>query len=30
VALSQFYQQFRTAYGITPREMRANYLHQQQ
>ena len=29
VALSQFYQQFRTAYGITPREMRANYLHQQ-
>ena len=27
-ALSQFYEQFRTAYGITPREMRANYLHQ--
>ena len=27
-ALSQFYEQFRNAYGITPREMRANYLHQ--
>jgi AraC family transcriptional regulator, melibiose operon regulatory protein len=27
-ALSQFYEQFRAAYGITPREMRANYLHQ--
>ena len=27
-ALSQFYEQFRSAYGITPREMRANYLHQ--
>lgn len=27
-ALSQFYDQFRNAYGITPREMRANYLHQ--
>lgn len=27
-ALSQFYVQFRNAYGITPREMRANYLHQ--
>ncbi len=26
-ALSQFYEQFRNAYGITPREMRANYLH---
>ena len=29
-ALSQFYEQFRNAYGITPREMRANYLHQTQ
>jgi AraC-like DNA-binding protein len=29
-ALSQFYEQFRNAYGITPREMRANYLHQSQ
>jgi AraC-like DNA-binding protein len=28
-ALSQFYEQFRNAYGVTPREMRANYLHQQ-
>jgi AraC-like DNA-binding protein len=27
-ALSQFYEQFRSAYGVTPREMRANYLHQ--
>jgi AraC-like DNA-binding protein len=27
-ALSQFYVQFRNAYGITPREMRAHYLHQ--
>ena len=27
-ALSQFYEQFRNAYGITPREMRAHYLHQ--
>jgi AraC-like DNA-binding protein len=27
-ALSQFYEQFRNAYGITPREMRAKYLHQ--
>jgi AraC-like DNA-binding protein len=27
-SLSQFYEQFRSAYGITPREMRANYLHQ--
>jgi len=27
-ALSQFYEQFRNAYGMTPREMRANYLHQ--
>ena len=26
-ALSQFYAQFRSAYGITPREMRENYLH---
>ncbi len=28
-ALSQFYEQFRNAYGITPHEMRAHYLHQQ-
>jgi AraC-like DNA-binding protein len=27
-ALSQFYEQFRNAYGITPRQMRANYFHQ--
>jgi AraC-like DNA-binding protein len=27
-SLSQFYEQFRTAYGVTPREMRATYLHQ--
>jgi len=27
-ALSQFYEQFRNAYGMTPREMRANYFHQ--
>lgn len=27
-SLSQFYDQFRTAYGVTPREMRATYLHQ--
>lgn len=27
-SLSQFYEQFRGAYGITPREMRANDLHQ--
>src|SRR3569623_3712244 len=27
-ALSQVYEQFRNAYGMTPREMRANYLHQ--
>lgn len=26
-ALSQFYEQFRNAYGITPREMRTKYLH---
>lgn len=26
-ALSQFYVQFRNAYGMTPRQMRANYLH---
>jgi AraC family transcriptional regulator, melibiose operon regulatory protein len=26
-ALSQFYDQFRGAYGVTPREMRSNYLH---
>jgi AraC-like DNA-binding protein len=26
--LSQFYEQFRGAYGMTPREMRATYLHQ--
>jgi AraC-like DNA-binding protein len=26
-ALSQFYEQFRNAYGMTPREMRANYFH---
>lgn len=25
-SLSQFYEQFRTAYGLTPRQMRANYL----
>ncbi|MEO6012205.1 MAG: helix-turn-helix domain-containing protein [Devosia sp.] len=25
-ALSQFYEQFRSAYGITPRQMRANFL----
>jgi AraC-like DNA-binding protein len=28
-ALSQFYEQFRNAYGITPHEMRAHYLRQQ-
>ena len=27
-ALSQFYEQFRNAYGITRRQMRANYFHQ--
>ena len=26
-ALSQFYVQFRNAYGLTPRQMRAHYLH---
>jgi len=26
-SLSQFYEQFRAAYGVTPREMRAKYLH---
>jgi transcriptional regulator GlxA family with amidase domain len=26
-SLSQFYEQFRSAYGVTPREMRAKYLH---
>lgn len=26
-ALSQFYEQFRAAYGMTPREMRARHLH---
>lgn len=26
-ALSQFYVQFRNAYGVTPRQMRAHYLH---
>jgi AraC-like DNA-binding protein len=25
-SLSQFYQQFRSAYGMTPRQMRASYL----
>ena len=27
-SLSQFYDQFRSAYGVTPREMRGSYLHQ--
>lgn len=27
-SLSQFYEQFRAAYGITPRQMRTVYLHQ--
>ena len=27
-SLSQFYEQFRTAYGITPRQMRSTYFHQ--
>ena len=26
-SLSQFYVQFRKAYGLTPRQMRAKYLH---